>query len=230
MWEDWIDPDEITSERLDELASLNHPALQEILVEVISHPSSRIRVAAGLKLAELFQDVRAVPVLAEALENGDRLIRDTAAEALWDIGDVNTSGLLAILRREPITRRQMIVDALERVGWRPDALDDEVAYLITIQAWKGCIALGKDAVSGLVSALNSPDGTVRRGAAWALGEMGDERAVEALIGRLADTEGGMFGDGRVCDVAAESLLRIGTPEALNAVKVWQKSSQTKAEV
>lgn len=77
----------------------------------------------------------------------------------------------------------------------------------------------------LLAALNDPDGAVRRASAWALGQIGDAQAVAGLAGLLDDLEGGMFGVGdRVCDIAAEALQRIGTPEAMSALSQWQADS------
>ena len=46
--------------------------------------------------------------------------------------------------------------------------------------------IGEAAVGPLIEALGDEDWEVRRNAAWALGEMKEERAVEALIGALGD--------------------------------------------
>jgi hypothetical protein len=49
--------------------------------------------------------------------------------------------------------------------------------------------------------------------------------VASLIRLLDDSGGGMFGPGdRICDVAADALAQIGTPEALDALEMWDSSS------
>jgi len=63
-------------------------------------------------------------------------------------------------------------------------------------------------VKRLCKALSYKDGMVRRGAAFALGMIGDKRAVEPLITALKDP------DGNVRTSAAESLGKIGDPRAV----------------
>lgn len=215
------------SEAIRELQRLiddDDPDLQAALVDALTQQRRDVRVFAGLRLAELFQDVRAVPALAEALESGSRREQAAAGDALWEIGDADASGLLKALYHAPISARDAIAEALYRIGWAPDDVDSAVAYYTTTQRWRECILLGPDAVPALMSALADWEGSVRRGAAWVLGEIGDARAVAGLIDLLGDTEGDLFGDGaRVCDIAAESLAKIGTEEAWYALDAWRAS-------
>ena len=82
--------------------------------------------------------------------------------------------------------------------------------------------IGDPSVPGLILSLADPDGNIRRGAAWALGELRAAGAVSTLIDLLDDQSGDMFGvGGRVCDVAAEALEKIATEEALLALESWQ---------
>ncbi|MCK8518881.1 HEAT repeat domain-containing protein [Methanoculleus sp. 7T] len=60
-------------------------------------------------------------------------------------------------------------------------------------------------VDGLIEALRSGDSTVRRSAALGLGRLGEWRAVDPLIGALADPVQG------VREGAANALVMIGTP-------------------
>ncbi len=48
--------------------------------------------------------------------------------------------------------------------------------------------IGEAALEGVLAALRTGDGRVRWGAAIALGKIGGERAVEALLGALCDTD------------------------------------------
>jgi len=63
--------------------------------------------------------------------------------------------------------------------------------------------------------LTDTDAGLRDKAAEALGELGDVRAVEPLIRSLWDN------DTRVSNIAAYSLTRIGSSEALSAVQLWE---------
>jgi HEAT repeat protein len=214
-------------EELEDLIDEDDSDLQEVLAGSLAHPRWNVRLFAALRLSELFQDVRAVPVLAEALDLGQRGERSAAANALWEIGDANSAGLLKALYHAPINQRDRIADALYWVGWVPDDVDSAVAYFVTTQQWRECILLGKDAVPGLVSTLQDWDGPTRRGAAWVLGELGDPRAVPALVALLSDIQGGLFGPGdRVCDIAAEALEKINSDDARSALKHWRGNQES----
>lgn len=213
----------LTPGDVDELIGDDPPDLQEILLDLLTHTSARVRVRAALRLAEHFQDVRAVSTLAEAMSVPDWRTRRQAARALWEIGDADAPGLIRALHFEHGRVREAIAEALELAGWIPDDVDTEVAFRIATWNWQDIVRIGEPAVPGLISVLSDPDGTVRRGAAWALGQIGDARAVPWLIQALQDSAGGLLGIGeRVCDVAAEALERIGTAEAVEAVRQWRR--------
>ncbi len=208
-------------EALDLLIADNHPDLHEALLEAVDDHDRRVRIYAALRLAELFHDVAALPGLYEALQSGDRRMGRLAADLIWEIGDEDAAGLIRALHLERAEVREAVAGALEAVGWFPDDVENEVAYHIATRGWREIVVIGAPAVPPLLSALDDPDGNVRRGAVWTLGQIGDPRAVPFLISMLEDTAGDMFGIGeRVCDAAAEALERIGTPEALAAVRAW----------
>jgi HEAT repeat protein len=213
-------------EQLEQMAEDDDPDLHEALLEAVEHPSQAVRVAAALMLAEQFHDAKAVPALHEAIYHGEPRLQRRAADAVWEIGDWDPASLIRALHfaRGPV--RDAIAEALEMVGWIPDDISAEVTYRIATRTWQQIVGIGPEAVSRLVSALSDPDGNVRRGAVWTLGQIGDIRAVPFLIPMLEDTSGDLFGAGsRVCDVAAEALLRIGTDEAVQAVEAWRASPQ-----
>lgn len=74
-------------------------------------------------------------------------------------------------------------------------------------------------VEGLIEALSyEKDHNVRQSAAWSLGEVGDERAVEPLIEALNDRK-------RVREVAARALGEIGDARAVKPlIKVLQSGN------
>ncbi|MBX3081927.1 MAG: TIR domain-containing protein [Anaerolineae bacterium] len=93
---------------------------------------------------------------------------------------------------------------------------------IAAPASKLLTKVGIDAIPALIEALRNPEEQVRGWATSILGELRDERAVPALIQMLSDI--GARYEGKTAynrDVAANSLKKIGTPEALAAVEKWQ---------
>ncbi len=230
-WDEQDDTDDLDGEpdalgRLEDLIADNHPALYRILLDAIEDDDADVRIRASLALASQFHDASALPGLYEAMASGDRALQHAAAEAVWEIGDEDAAGLIRALHYERGWVRDAIAEALELSGWFPDDVDTEIALRIATWNWRAIVALGEAAVPGLVSALGDPDGNVRRGVVWTLGQIGDPRAVPYLIEMLADTAGDMFGIGeRVCDTAAEALERIGTPEALDVAAAW-RATQT----
>jgi len=222
VFDDLLDDGYDEFEAMEIMAEEGHPELRDVLYEMIVHHDQRLRVFAALMLAQEYQDVKALPGLYEALQNRNRNTQKAAATAIWEIGDADTGGLIRALHFERGRVRDSIADALRLVGWFPDDPEAEVSYRIATRTWKELVTLGEQAVPGLVSALSDPDGNVRRGSIWTLGQIGDARSVPFVIEMLTDSSGNMFGIGeRVCDAAAEALERIGTDDALKAVRAWQ---------
>ena len=67
----------------------------------------------------------------------------------------------------------------------------------------------RDYVERLIAALNHPEPETPIRAAWILGRIGGERAVEPLISLVTKTK-----DDYIARTAVEALARIGTPEAM----------------
>ncbi|HAH20008.1 MAG TPA: hypothetical protein DCL49_03795, partial [Candidatus Omnitrophica bacterium] len=85
---------------------------------------------------------------------------------------------------------------------------DYLGYGTSAFAYKKLVAIGTPAVEPLIRALGNRTYRIRCGAARALGEIGDARAVEPLIKILGDGE-------RYSAYAAEALGKIGDARAVN---------------
>ena len=130
-----------------------------------------------------------VPQLAELVRDADPGTRYLAAKALGQIGDEAEAAvpvLLSALRDDDIFLRAGITGALIKIGY--------------------------PAVPGLTMALFDPSNAVKRAACKALGKIGSERAVSALIFSLHD------GNAGVRKLAREALERIDSPAAREALK------------
>ena len=146
------------------------------------------RRAAAIMLLGENRYAPAVPRLTELLRQSDPGTRYLAAKALGQIGDEAEAALptlLTALRDNDMFLRAGITGAL--------------------------IQIGAPAVPGLTRALFDPNRAVKRAACKALGKIGSERAVSALIYSLND------GNAGVRKLAREALQRIDSPAARQAL-------------
>ncbi|MBI4522568.1 MAG: HEAT repeat domain-containing protein [Deltaproteobacteria bacterium] len=127
---------------------------------------SEPRVEAARKLGEA-KNSKYLEVLTEALNDSNKAIRWTAAEALWELGD------------------KRAVPALIKYLEKGEAYEwGKVVTMNTLASFKDPQAIGP-----LTRVLESPNPFLRRSAAVALFTIGDDRAIPALIGLLKDEQG-----------------------------------------
>lgn len=169
------------------------------LLEALRDPDSRVRFAITSALRQIGHPAT-MPGLLEALRDPDSRVRGVAAEALEQIGAAAVPGLLVALRDRAWDVRQAAARTLGQIG---DAA----------------------AVPGLREALHDQNLDVRSEAVRALGQIGTAAAVPSLIEQLSDMTKPYFSAYRICDLAAEALERIATPEALAAVAEWRCREQ-----
>ena len=147
------------------------------------------------------RDPRAIPALLEALKDESSQVRWSAVRALSAIEDEQVvPALLAALRDEEIT----VIDA----------------------AAEGLGRFGKSAQAGLIRALRERRPAVRGAAAEALGRLRHSKAVRPLRKLLNDRARSAITGRRISELAAQALERIGSKEALAALR---KSSPTGVE-
>jgi HEAT repeat protein len=152
----------------------------------------------------------AVEPLAAAME-GSEARGLAAVEILTQIGGTRAmEALRAALRAGSPAVRRAAAAALDRLGWRPGRDEEGAAYWIAGREWHRCVALGAVAVEPLIAVLEAkPSSSLDdlQHAAEALGQIGDVRAVRALVARLP-TVGGYE---KVGTAAADALVAIGAP-------------------
>ena len=137
------------------------------LIKTCRDRDKTMRIASAHVLAEIV-DTRATDVLIELLE--DRETRSSAVEGLCRIGGKRVvSSLVPLLSDEPnCFLRRKVGEGLQRCGWVPGCGEERVAYLIAVEDWEGCVAVGSPAKEQLAACLRDGTDEVRRGAAWAL--------------------------------------------------------------
>ncbi len=131
----------------------------------------------------------AVIPLIHALKDEDRYLRCGAADSLGKIGDERAvKPLINSLKDKDSYIRLEAAGALDRIGWKSKGGQENAYYLIAKAKWKEVSKIGKLAVIPLIQALKDGELDLRYGAAEALGEIGDERALEHLNQTLKDEE------------------------------------------
>lgn len=145
----------------------------------------------------------AVEPLIIALQEGIPSVRASAAWALGEIGDDRAvEPLVAAMNDRDFHVKGRSATALDSLNWAPQNQAYRISYLLaTIKRrskspgvvkspihgnWSDLVKIGQPAIEPIIAILKQEDSRVRKGAAWALGEIGDARAVEPLIDLLKD--------------------------------------------
>jgi len=105
-----------------------------------------------------------------------------------DIGAPASGPLIEALADERQELREAAAATLEMLGWQPDDGGAGAAYWVARHDWDRCVEIGRSAVEPLIHALKKGSTDVRRDAAIALGDIGDERGVDLLVDLLWNRE------------------------------------------
>ncbi len=168
------------------------------LSKMLHDPNWTIRAAAINALIEI-QDTDATEAILECLSDPYPMVQETAIEALGKLGDARAIPELARIlatEKDHMLLRLAAVEALGKIK-HPGTL------------------------APLVAALHDPDKNVRWIAIWSLSQVKDETTIDSLIESLKDTDVPFQQTKRICDLAAETLERIGTTKAKSAVTRWR---------
>ncbi|MBZ0317427.1 MAG: HEAT repeat domain-containing protein [Anaerolineae bacterium] len=144
--------------QIEDLGEAGSPAV-EPLIKALQDSEKWVRYRAAEVLGRI-RDTRAVMPLTDALQDTEYQVQWEAARALGKLCDPRA------------------VQPLIRVLAEDNLLQEIAVYSLC--------EVGEPAVAPLIDALCNPVWRVRKGAAWALGELGDTRAVEPLIKALGD--------------------------------------------
>lgn len=171
------------------LGKIGDPRAVEPLIDVMEEKITR---PSAVEALGKISDERAIKALISALElpiiypsSSDRKTRKKAVQALKKIGppavDALTNTILSTLTNQEWRLYKASAETLEDLNWQPDENKTGAAYWIARRDWEKCVQLGAPAVTLLIAALKHPDQEIRVGAAEALGELGDDRAVTSLL-------------------------------------------------
>jgi len=181
------------------------------LCEMMRHPDADAQVAAATMLDHLL-DPRSVDAFIDAM--GQPAVRDIAAGTLKKLGAI----------------RERIDDSFNALRIVEGASEREEARMSTVI---NLLGIGRPSVEILLEYLEDEDWLVREAAADLLGKIGDVRAVDPLMKRLAMDQDtgvkelaikalGLIGDARPTQLYLESIpirpLRVYAMEALAKIK------------
>jgi len=172
---------------IEALESIGAPAVPKLLAEFQSNKSARELVA---QILGRIRDPQAVEVLSQYLSDAQNAILDApnvpflVTEALANIGHPScVAPLLRVLTEVPLGSKlsHVVTEGLDKAGWDPQSEIHQVYYWIMKGQLENCVKMGSTAVAYLLSALERAGTSERIGIIEALGEIRDERAVDALI-------------------------------------------------
>lgn len=124
------------------------------------------------------KDTKAVDPLITILGGKDNN-RAYAAQALGKIGDRKAIvPLVAALKGKDSYVREKAAYALDNLNWKPKTFEQRAYYLVAKRHWQKIIQLGTTAVPALINTLDGSG--YQQKMAWALGEIGDVRAIKPL--------------------------------------------------
>jgi len=135
--------------------------------------------------------------------------RSSAAIALGEIGDVRAiAPLVQALKGWDGVLRHFAAGALEKLGWRPRNVEEEVSYFIAKQWYGRLDGVGPAAAEILLHFLKDPDEVVKCTATRNLARLKDERAIEPFI----EMQGKKWNSyPRAQSIAAAGLVAMGPP-------------------
>jgi len=146
---------------------------------------------------------------------------EEAAKALVTLGEFSVEPLIGVLKDENLDIRRMAASILGQikdpraVDPLVAALDDEHRNVRMMAAWS-LAQIGEPAVKPLIDVLSMGRSSVRGDVAWALGKIGDQRAVEPLIHMMQEEKPTLQND------AAHALARITGQDFGVDPATWQE--------
>lgn len=202
-------------------------AVEPLVIAIQEDQNLDVKRAAAISLGKI-GDSRALEPLLSAYSKGDLSDDRAVVEALEHIGDVRAikimlpqyENILRFPNHHPdntVVMNRTMKTLLER--YREEAIPmlincwkEEHKSLYGDIACRLLVEIGSPSVLPLIYSLGKKDKLVRKYAAEALGEIGDKRAVEPLIGVLEKCKDGCFG-------RSEVIKALGKLRDVRAVKI-----------
>jgi HEAT repeat protein len=196
------------------------------LIDLLSDYNQPVRTDAARALGRI-GETSAVPHLIETLGDKNENVRAAATRALGRIGHNAVNEMLAALEDDSVWVRAAAAEALGESQVR-SAVPDLVEHLRKDSSkvrTAAALALGRIgdpvALTPLMEAFHDEAdkfSITRKPAAEALGLLGDQRAVDALLAYLAARQNSEMREGNTLDfVVAEALLKLKCTDSIDLV-------------
>jgi HEAT repeat protein len=123
--------------------------------------------------------------LTRALQSANPLMREAAAEALWQSNDPRAlPALRDTLRDAEESVRRTAALALGTVGWQPTTLDELISWEVVIGRWDSAVAHGEAALDALLFAAQHSSPGSQAKAIECVAELRSLRAMLQLVPML----------------------------------------------
>jgi len=167
----------------DVLLQMGPPAVVPLIKHILGHSEQ----AAGSKGTLVRLGTAAVdPLITEIVNNPDSAVREHAARVLAEIRDPRAIPALSKALQYPDHDvRSAAAAALSSLNYSPATEIERAIYAVARGDWDLSVKMGAAVIEPLLLALDSKDEYFRTEAARSLGQIGDPRAVGALIKGLA---------------------------------------------
>jgi HEAT repeat protein len=158
------------------------------LLPFVNDPDPGVRKEVVQALGQT-KDERALTALIHALRDADGDVREAVVVALTQLEDKRAI--------EPLTRalgdprhevRWRAARALDAQGWQPANDDQTILRAIAAGEFGKAASVGSAAVDRLAAALRDQRNPKRRMVVEALGQVGDVRAIKALVAAVKDPD------------------------------------------
>ncbi len=237
--QDW----RISIQAVRALGKIHDPRALDQLLEVFESGNPYLRDTTAVVLGEI-GDLRALPVLIEALYDTRMTVKRRAAIGLAKLGTGAIPALRNVLYSGsgvPQYEAAHALGLMQSDDTLRDALHTQETSIrgAAVYGLKTSIHLQRTASWADIFIATSFDDNARTryDSAEALGYSQNPVAMSRLVELLKDETFAlpvgywnilhrMSAYLRICDAAAEALTRIGTPEALAAVEAWRASQQS----
>lgn len=163
-----------------------------------------------------------VTQLIDSLNDNDEFVTMQSLAMLVEMGDDVVDDLMDGLSNSDKNIRKNCAKALGEIS-NPKSIDALIKALSDGNKWvrressSALSKMGSDAVEPLIQCLDDVDWRVKGAAAWALGSIKDERAIEPLFKLLNEDNKGFVKQG-----ALSSLKLIDTPESNELLLKYQE--------